>query len=315
MPNYANIVVVAKSGGDYDDPIAAITSISDASAAKPYLVKIMPGVYDLGTGSLQMKDHVNVDGSGSEATILTGSSNATVTIHEGNCTLSNLKILNAHVGDGGNICIYLGGSHGNVVLKNLAIENNTPNFMYGFSGISGTAGSDGPLRLENITVNSTVTFSTFHHRGIDIGMSEGGPVVTMKDIRVVMSGGDMEFGIVTTWGRFEINDSYIEVRNGNGSVPLATLAASVKLADTVLIAKDGASVTRSLQVDGRNQPVAAVVEARNCEFHSSSNSGVVDTISNASGGSTFVAHSLVGGSFDSGAKLVNCFDQNYDPIP
>lgn len=72
-PHYTNVVVVAKSGGDFSDPIAAINSITDASGTNPYLVKIMPGVYDLGAGTLVMKEYVDVEGAGENATVLTSS--------------------------------------------------------------------------------------------------------------------------------------------------------------------------------------------------------------------------------------------------
>jgi hypothetical protein len=51
--------------------LAAMGSIADASAAKPYLLKLEPGVYDLGRGgTLQGKLYVDVEGSGEGITIL-----------------------------------------------------------------------------------------------------------------------------------------------------------------------------------------------------------------------------------------------------
>lgn len=72
---YANVIIVAKSGGDFSDPIAAIASITTASATNPYLVKIMPGVYDLGTTGLSLPSFVELEGSGKIATKLIGSAN------------------------------------------------------------------------------------------------------------------------------------------------------------------------------------------------------------------------------------------------
>lgn len=71
-PHYANVIVVAKSGGDFTDPVAAVNSITDVSASNPYLVKIMPGVYDINTNSLSMKEYVDVEGAGRDVTIITG---------------------------------------------------------------------------------------------------------------------------------------------------------------------------------------------------------------------------------------------------
>lgn len=46
--------------------------ITDASATNPYLVKIMPGVYDIGTISVQMKPYVDIEGSGENITRIVG---------------------------------------------------------------------------------------------------------------------------------------------------------------------------------------------------------------------------------------------------
>jgi hypothetical protein len=65
-------LVVARSGGDFTDPAAAVASIGDASAANPYVVRIMPGVYTL-TTPLVMKAYVDIEGSGRNVTVLEGS--------------------------------------------------------------------------------------------------------------------------------------------------------------------------------------------------------------------------------------------------
>jgi len=66
--DYENVVIVAKSGGDYTSVQAAIDSITDAAADNAYLVWVAPGVYN---EMVVMKPHVHVQGAGQEATIIT----------------------------------------------------------------------------------------------------------------------------------------------------------------------------------------------------------------------------------------------------
>ncbi len=70
---YANVIVVAKSGGDFTDPVLAVGSITNASSSNPYLVKITSGVYSIGSNRLVMKPYVDIEGSGEITTRITGS--------------------------------------------------------------------------------------------------------------------------------------------------------------------------------------------------------------------------------------------------
>jgi hypothetical protein len=71
-----NVAVVAKSGGDYTDPFTAMTQLSawcpSPSEATPCLLKIMPGVYEIGSNSVNMHSYVDIEGSGENVTKITG---------------------------------------------------------------------------------------------------------------------------------------------------------------------------------------------------------------------------------------------------
>jgi hypothetical protein len=51
---------------------AALASITDASAARPYVIQLAPGVYELGGTTLAMKPDVSITGAGAAATHITG---------------------------------------------------------------------------------------------------------------------------------------------------------------------------------------------------------------------------------------------------
>ncbi|AJE02080.1 hypothetical protein [Geobacter pickeringii] len=105
----ANLVIVAPSGGDFTSPLDALNAITDASADKPYLVKIMPGSYDLGLATLVMKEYVDLEGAGELTTLLRGSAaDAGVVAGASHAELRNLAVEAS--GSEGNIVGIFSGS-------------------------------------------------------------------------------------------------------------------------------------------------------------------------------------------------------------
>lgn len=77
---------------------AALASITDNSGTNPYLLKIEPGIYDLGTGFLTMKPYVDIEGSGEGTTTIIGAGfgntfNGTVNLAD-NSELRRLSVVN-----------------------------------------------------------------------------------------------------------------------------------------------------------------------------------------------------------------------------
>ena len=76
-----------------------ISNISDASAAKPYLIHLGAGVYDLGSTNIVMKEWISIQGSGQQITKITaevstatGDATSAVLVGVNNVSLADLTI-------------------------------------------------------------------------------------------------------------------------------------------------------------------------------------------------------------------------------
>ena len=65
---YQNVIIVAKSGGDFTTITDALNSIADASDTNRYLVYVAPGVY---TEQVSMLSYIDIEGAGESATRIT----------------------------------------------------------------------------------------------------------------------------------------------------------------------------------------------------------------------------------------------------
>jgi hypothetical protein len=86
----SNLIIVAKSGGDYASIQSAINSISDAAADNPYLVWVAPGVYE---EQVTMAPYVHLQGAGQGATIITTSGSSAALYLAAYTSLRDLTVI------------------------------------------------------------------------------------------------------------------------------------------------------------------------------------------------------------------------------
>lgn len=91
-PHYSNVIVVAKSGGDFTDPVeGANFANSVATIDNPYLIKVMPGVYNV-LQTVTLNSYVSLDGAGITTTIIRGTNIGTTVSTMGDNAISNIRI-------------------------------------------------------------------------------------------------------------------------------------------------------------------------------------------------------------------------------
>ena len=104
---FSRVAVVAINGGDYTDPSVAMSSgaygfwCGLSSQTNPCLLKIMPGVYNIGTASVQMRPYVDIEGSGENTTIIQGNIDSAVSGVVSGASNSEMRFLTVKNSGGG----------------------------------------------------------------------------------------------------------------------------------------------------------------------------------------------------------------------
>jgi hypothetical protein len=205
------IIFVSPKPGD--TPAAAgtallntINGIADNSAENPYLIKVGPGVYDLGAGSLQMKEYVDIEGSGEKTTKITGVANnfsyppTNGTINgASNAELRFLTVENTGVG----------------YLKTALLNSSaSPSILHVTANASG--GSEGNFGVYNSSSSPVMTNVTASGSGgtnsRGVYNSSSSPVMT--NVTASGSGGTYCYGVYNaSSGTVKINHSVIKGTN------------------------------------------------------------------------------------------------------
>ena len=217
-----NVVTVAKSKGQFTDPVAAMNSITDASAANPYLLYIGPGQYTL-TTPLVMKPFVDVTGSGEQVTWLMGAIsttalNETSAIVKGanNAALSQLSVSNTGGGQN-SIGIFTTGLNVTARLQQLSV------YAKGGAGNIGVLndGSSPMMTGLNMAVEGAGTQTSVGF----FNLNASAP--TIIGVNVLVWGGNLTVAIYNVSGSAPVIDgANVFAWNGAGNVGVYNVSSN-----------------------------------------------------------------------------------------
>jgi hypothetical protein len=231
MTKPVRVAVVAREGGDYRDPLIAINEALDEwchepSAANPCLLRIMPGVYSIGTNSLRMQPYVDIEGSGEAMTKIVGSidsSTAGVVVGASNAELRYLTVENAGAENAVSMAIYNASasprfSHvtatatagmqsvammnemSSLTMSDVTLTTSSNNQCQGIYNYNSSA----IMNNVRITTGSTCSGYGIYHR-----RTSGDPSVLITNLHAVISGVNHGYGIYNDGGTVDMRDSLI----------------------------------------------------------------------------------------------------------
>ena len=176
---YRNVIVVARSGGDFTSIQQALNSITDNSATNPYLVWVAPGIY---TERVTMKPYVDIEGAGELVTKITSTGSLTPTlatvVGANDAELRDLTVENT----GGNYnatAIYTQGSSPSFAhLTVTASGGSGANRAFYIYGIRSSGGLGSPT-LRNVTAIASGWSASSHLTNYGLYNEDGAsPIVT-----------------------------------------------------------------------------------------------------------------------------------------
>lgn len=200
--NYQNVIVVAKSGGNYTTITAALNSITTASDTNRYLIKVMPGVY---TERVTMKQYVDIEGAGELATKITYTASASAdtgtVVGASNAELRFLGVENTGANDYA-IAIYNGSASPR--LTHITVR------AFGGTTSRPVVNNLSSPRMTNMTVEAVGAGSNY---GVD---NEGGSPM-MTNVTVTASGGSNNRGVYNSYSTPTMTNATIAASGGTGS--------------------------------------------------------------------------------------------------
>jgi len=237
-PPYARTVIVVSGGtptSNGTNLLSALAAVTTASASNPWLLKVEPGIYDLGVNQLVAKAYVDIEGSGRDATIITsaaqgnGGPGATVLVYSGTqAEMRELTVKNTSPG----MCRGLYVLSDGFVLSRVNVDVNAGDQSVAFEIVNSSPSlSDVSIKIQTAQAGATglsmwSSSSRIEHLAVQIsssnsgvtGISIGGSSYpTMNRIDVNLLSSLTAFGVVFSGGSPLMANCTVRVSGGTTS--------------------------------------------------------------------------------------------------
>ncbi len=317
----ANVKIVQKTAasGVYTSIRAALASIpaGSPSADNPFVIKVMPGVYD--EGQINMRSYVDIEGMGRESTIINSdvsnvdfdTCTAGTIVMAPNSAIRNLRVKNYAATQN----LAAGIVFNNVEAKAEMIDvsvGDSDTFNARNAGICST-GTQGHAILNNIFVE--VHNATDGHSNPIMALADGNVTLSNSKLLAFSTGdiGDI-YAIDCVYGNglgtVKVDNSYIEGTAGTGVVTMLHIDdCKASISDSILNPLNGGwigTVTARYDFSIVNTQIFTGPGGT--------------SISWAASGTAKIANNLIQGGLGSidnlsNMKLFNNYDENFNMIP
>ena len=181
---YSRLAIVATSGGDYNNPATAMTNYSTWCASTPCLLKIMPGVYDVGTTAVQMQSNIDIEGSGEGVTIITGMNGSGLTGVVRGANSTELRHITIQHAGSVNSAVGIYNSFVSPTMSNVTVRVSGGIYNYGVYNTSSA------LKMTNVTTSATGTNTNYA-----VYNSQCTRAMTMTNVSATSLQGAWNFGV------------------------------------------------------------------------------------------------------------------------
>jgi len=313
-PEHRRTVIVSPVGTEAENGVALLAAIAGLTptVTEPYLLKLEPGVYDVGANQVQTKQFLDVEGSGQQITRVKGTYPAAGALNGFVQVVSNSGIRMLTVEN------YGGGS---ASYKGIDVWN------------------EGNVRISDVTV-------LVHSSGnTNTGIGIGGQGTVIRNATVVVSGGSTTVGLWLSAPDIRVDASWVHAVDGSyENVGVLTDYLGAQTITNSVIEASGAASSSNTGLTNRdgaepdvfNCVIRALGGATNQAIHNygvptmpSQNGGVIQihhsvvsgadvSVWNESDEDAYMAASQVKGPVSitgTGAvKCVGAYDVDYDPL-
>lgn len=234
QPHYSRTRVVHPVGTSAQNGTAlknALAGITTATSTDPWLLKIEPGTYDVGSVPLTLKANVDVEGSGQGVTTITGA---------GGCVGDESRTVEAAVA---------------VAMRELTVANSG-----GCNYASAIRGDLNALRLRAVTASASggtiesrgIVLATTHHaRLLDVNAEANGGSGTLAYALKIVNAADVTLELVRAYAHGAPTGGNVALRHEGAEVHmLFSHLATPGDSDPVITMNTGQAWVAWSQVDG-----------------------------------------------------------------